>query len=456
MKKIATLLFAALMIFLFIGCPKDNDVEPDPGTIEMGIFTNPTDGTLFVVTMEDGREIVYYGDKDANGMPTALTTASVSYPDIPGEFLINLNDSAQPTRILAPNGTVFEFEWLSETTMRLIAISPTGEVQVSMPVDFNDLGGGKSIADLPANPPNIRDGMETVFTVKDKDQFQATSLKSGNGNLSFNIIQCGEPVNNAYVIVTTDPPIGQLPPANFDGDGNYSSNIPQSGADPADHEEECNKIGDIVDKVCDKFTYIEMFGLQNNSSQICFLLSGWIQDAFPNAGDAQSITNMCSNAFDAIPAICEFHNKTNIGDLCNLAHLLYEEPEQTNYTFSLSVTIPGQGTFETEDAAFDPTQPSSWNIDLGGEFAVQNLHTVPSDPGPTQGYVAYADVICPSSDGTMVTISVVGTDGYTDSKTYDLTANAEISLSVPGAAEGVMDVITVEAKGQQWQISIVF
>ena len=55
-----------------------------------------------------------------------------------------------------------------------------------------------------------------------------------------------------------------------------------------------------------------------------------------------------------------------------------------------------------------------------------------------------------------MTISVVGTDGYSNSKEYDLTANAEISLTMPGGAEGVMDIITVSAMGQQLQISIVF
>ncbi|MBN1197846.1 MAG: hypothetical protein JXA23_00745 [Bacteroidales bacterium] len=55
-----------------------------------------------------------------------------------------------------------------------------------------------------------------------------------------------------------------------------------------------------------------------------------------------------------------------------------------------------------------------------------------------------------------MTISVVGTDGYSKSQDYTISINAEVSLHVPGGAKGVMDVITVTAKGQQWQISLVF
>ncbi|MBN1197847.1 MAG: hypothetical protein JXA23_00750 [Bacteroidales bacterium] len=40
----------------------------------------------------------------------------------------------------------------------------------------------------------------------------------------------------------------------------------------------------------------------------------------------------------------KFNEKTPIGDLCNLAYLLYAE--------------------------FNPSQPSTWDLDLGGTFGV--------------------------------------------------------------------------------------
>jgi len=452
MKKSLTLFIAFIALALFSGCPKDTET-PEPGPVELSLYTNPSDGTLFSILMKDGRNITYFGQKDAVGLPTVIESVNVSYGAGQGDYLIKMQDNYKPSSILAPNGSEFGFEWISDNEFRVHAISPDGSVQVNVPIDLSTGGKSQKIVD---NPENIRDGIETVFEIREIENVN-TKVTMAGGGMSFNIVQCGATVDNAYVIMTTVPPIGSGDYITTgDGSGNYNTNVPQAGVPESDYEQECEKIGKIIDDVCEKYSYVKMFGLENNLSTIVSLISDKVAEAFPGSGEGEKITNMCNNAISALPAICEFNDETNIGDLCNLANLLYEEPAETEYKFYLSVTIPGQGTYETEDAIFDPAQPSQWDIDLGGSFSVQNLHTVPGDPSPSQGYTAYAYVYCPDADGTNAVISIVGTDGYTNSKSYDLTTSAEITLNVPGAAEGVMDMITVEAAGQQWQVSIVF
>jgi hypothetical protein len=49
------------------------------------------------------------------------------------------------------------------------------------------------------------------------------------------------------------------------------------------------------------------------------------------------------------------------------------------------------------------------------------------------------------TSGTPVTISIVGTDGYSNSNSATMKQSGTISLYVPGAKQGVQDLITVEA-----------
>lgn len=452
MKHFLPLLFAVFALLLFTGCPKEDTTVDNP--VELSIYTNPTDGTIFSIDMEDGRTITYFGDKDSEGMPTNLKSVTVNYGDGDGDYIIDMENTTIPKSVMAPNGSVFELDWISETSVRIKAISPDGTVQASVP--FSTTTSYSSINNVSDNPPNIRQGVDAIAKVREINDEPVTIAKNG-GNMSFNIVQCDAAVKNAYVVMSTEPAIGSGDyVASGDGAGNYDAKVPQAGQPEADYEKECDEIGEIVNNVCLAYAGVKMFGLENNISTIAKLLSDNIPADLVNSPQGQMLLGKVDKALPAIDAICEFNDKTNIGDLCKLSHLLYEEPQQTSYKFTLTITIPGQGTFETESASFDPGQPSAWDIDLGGSFSVQNLHTVPGDPSPSQGYVAYAYVYCPDPDGTLVTISMVGTDGYSKSDSFDISTSSEVSLSVPGASEGVVDVITVDANGKQWQISIVF
>jgi hypothetical protein len=61
-----------------------------------------------------------------------------------------------------------------------------------------------------------------------------------------------------------------------------------------------------------------------------------------------------------------------------------------------------------------------------------------------------------------VTLSMVGTDGYTKEQTFALDASMTCSMSIPGAAAGVKDEITAQVlnqypqPGQTKTISIIF
>jgi hypothetical protein len=73
--------------------------------------------------------------------------------------------------------------------------------------------------------------------------------------------------------------------------------------------------------------------------------------------------------------------------------------------------------------------------------------TDPADPNPQEGYTAIVTTAC-APNGSQLTVSVVGTDGYTTSTSVTIADGAtEARLPVPGGAQGVQDTITAQLSG---------
>jgi hypothetical protein len=76
------------------------------------------------------------------------------------------------------------------------------------------------------------------------------------------------------------------------------------------------------------------------------------------------------------------------------------------------------------------------------------LGTEPIDPAPSQSYVIFAEAEALCVEGAQLTLSIVGSDGYTNATTVSLSETVQsASLSVPGASQGVQDTITAELTG---------
>jgi len=454
MKKIFTFLTAGAFLVLLTSCPKNDSNTPDTGEFTIDVYTNPTDPTLLQLTYEDGMMVTYSGTKDINGMPLVIRNVNVNFPDLEGNFLLTLDDNMMPVSQLTPNGTVFEYIWNNDSTMRLKAISPSGEVQVIIPID---LKGGKSSNTGDGQPPeNIRKAVRLESVVADLPKSQPNPLKPAEENaMIFHVVKCGMDVTNATVVMNVTPKLGtsSFPCKNI-GNGFYSTNIPKSGEPPANYEQQCDKVGEVVKNVCSQYNFVSMFGT-GIATQVCKFLADEIAASFPGGPDGEKIKAMCSKSIGALDALCKFAGKQDIAELCKLANLLYTDPKG-GYSFTVTVNVPGSPAFTPAGQTFDPANPQTYLVDVGGSFDISNLRTAPLDPAPQEGYTAYAEIICPNSTGTQVTISIVGSDQYTNSDTKTFTANGMISLYVPGGAQSVKDVVTVTGEGISKSISIVF
>ena len=85
-------------------------------------------------------------------------------------------------------------------------------------------------------------------------------------------------------------------------------------------------------------------------------------------------------------------------------------------------------------------------LDLGGEPTIKSFTLNPPDPAEYQSYEGTVSISCLPS-ASVITLSIVGTDGYEDSIDYTVSeaqAQGEYTLYVPGSYSGVQDVVTLK------------
>ena len=114
--------------------------------------------------------------------------------------------------------------------------------------------------------------------------------------------------------------------------------------------------------------------------------------------------------------------------------------------FQTEVTVTAEARLSSGEVlsgstTFTPAHTASGQaIHLSGSGSPQlvNFGANPPNPAAFEGYRATADVMCADAQ-TVVTMEVVGTDGY-----YDITScSGSCFLDVEGGAGGVADTITV-------------
>ncbi|ACE83656.1 hypothetical protein [Cellvibrio japonicus] len=82
-----------------------------------------------------------------------------------------------------------------------------------------------------------------------------------------------------------------------------------------------------------------------------------------------------------------------------------------------------------------------------------NISLSPPNPSEGQSYIVSFGVDCTSAPEYMVSISVSGTDNYTDSITYPVDPSSEYDLFVPGALSGIRDTIIISLKKDGVEVS---
>jgi len=433
------------------------DEEEDPsevkGTYEMNL--NPGDPTLLKGTNEDGSVFTFFGKKDFEGAPEKVEVVNIEYPGETGSYKMMVRDDGTPGKIFTPEGSTFEFEPISEKEFYLNVVSKTGEIRLSTKVNLDSL---EKMMEAPGETPTRNNRFDrqaaaypAMFTPSSPND-PAMTFGTLNGNkLTLNLTSCGQPLPFALLtpMLIMKPPAGKevlsIPTNN--GGGVYSFMLPDPSLPSTQIQKVCNKIGKAIDKICLTYSFSPI--------AVSLLVNTMVSQQFPNAPDKESITKVSNKVTKIIPQLCQIKDEVNVADFCELVGEIYLNPNPDQYTYTLLAFASGK-EIEIPLGNFDPNTGGTITYDVPGEFNVVEFRTDPRDPAPLEGYTAIAEVECPDPQGTEVTISIVGSDGYTNSNTTTVTANGQVTLYVPGGAQSVKDVLTVTANGKSWSTYIVF
>lgn len=420
---------------------------------EMEVFTNPTDPTVAKVITGDGTEFVFFGEKNNSGDAESIDYFYTKYAGESDYYITQLNDNLLPERVTAPNGYVYQYDYPLDTVMLITISAPTDGQSIGVLLSPNDF---KSDLGLTPIQPDTRRTEIPDLVVNNHAPTTFNSQKGMDGNMSFQIYQCGKLVKDATVTLLIDPPITESKyTSSGDNTGNYSFKLP-SDAEQATAEKLCQSVVNGLLDVCLAYntSNTNITGdKQNPPNVICDKMLKKITNKQQNLSQSMidEITAICPMVVGGFPSFCtvnEFLTENKITkDACLKAYETYQlfAPD-VKYSYQINVSIPGYGTETSEMVNFDPNDPGSYEWDVGGEFHL-GLINIKGNPAPGGIYHVSCDVVCPVDGGVLVTISISGSDDFSasDSKSFQQTGSIGLS-NIPGGEEGVVDVIVVSCK----------
>lgn len=463
MKKL--ILLIALLSFLSVTlttCDTINDWlndDNDPPETEytFDLYTHPGDPSLMKATGSDGTEIMFFGTKDAEGAADKVNFITVKYPDDNSSYKIMVNEDGTPGKMFSTEGSAFEFTPMNDKEILVNVVSKTGEIRIRTKINLDSLeksarqpGSGKPLVQYAFNRASATQYPAGFIPATPASSSYPGGNRAG-ASLVLKLSKCGHPLTSALAlpVLIMKPPAGQevvnCPAIN--GNGQYTFTLPDQSLPSAQIQKTCTKIGKAIDKLCLAASWAPW--------SVSTIINQLVQEQFPNATDKESITKVSNKVTKLVPHLCKIRDEVNVADFCEVVGEVYLNPNPDQYTYTMALMVPG-GIVAIPVGSFDPNLGGTITYDIPGTFDVADLYTDPSDPGPSEGYTALAVIACPSPEGTEVTMSVVGSDGYTNSQTSTVAEPGTVTLYVPGGAQSVKDVITVTANGKSWSTYVVF
>jgi hypothetical protein len=439
------------------------------------LFSNPDDPLLLKAKTVDGDVIKYFGEKNAEGFATAFNAVKVKSVTN-GPTTILLDEQSRPAQILAANGVTLKINWQSDTLIQVTAISADGTIQVNVSVDLTTQKVSQPTVSTSAQaavmdasvqraprggfpveafttPLNLASSIRTLI----QELSPATSV--------VNVSRCSAPVNDALVtmrVVVPGEDIGLGILGKLTGSGVYSVSIPTRPSAGIQAQAVCESVASVLDVGC---AAVEGLG-PAVSPLICNSVGAAVDALLARLavppGKGAAIIAACEGGFKAGVAYCSAFGQPppggTIADLvCANIDNVVDRFVQTDASLTPFARIPGAGLFSAPSQTSPASGPfPNFTIDAGGNVEIASFTTNPVDPAPGQSYVATAEIAC-AAPGTEVRMSIVGTDGYTDSATCIVEGNSACNLFVPGAREGIVDTVTVTvSNGPTRNVALVF
>lgn len=463
---------AAMLCVGFPSCRNDdnpstpqNPDTPDAPQTEFSVNLDPTDFSIATIFSPEGDSIYVYGDKDETGNPIQMRNVVIYPHDGDGGTEILFDETGNPEKVVAPNGVVMLFDWVDAKKAALTLIDPNTEEQLNTLIDFeqgtpqNSPSKTRSIDSFSERVGKTTMKVEPIAKSKSL-MIAMTRTANSNGQIgNLSIRQCNVATDaecwvDAYSYSGMPHSglgthVGRLKCVKK-GQGEYKYILPV-GIEGQHHDlsEHCSFIMNVLTGICSVSNtlgpaYKEAICTQITAALATGVVSVPVALGFEAACTALNVSleifchttpmqaAMYGDAYSGGDAFC---------DLIKEMHLEWDDPlllvPTVNALPSYITGIPQQW----DGYSSLPDLEVSW----GGQAQISQFVLEPAAPAHGQSYVATADLYCLAA-GSIITLSIVGTDGYSDAKVFVVgdEINYRATLNVPGAESGVKDVCTIK------------
>lgn len=374
--------------------------------------------------------------------------------------------------VVEPSGVVFELSWLSPTAASVTAVNGDGTVQASLLFDLAApdpllgasarrlVGPGRETGAAARGPLEaVRSGPAPTPAppAAGSSLEPPSALVGGGGSGAVIVTRCGQglPDSDFFVQVSTNSAIDGESynlPCNYSSPGTCFYEVPSLETPSALVEDICESVAGAAGNLCDWIVNPAVeSGLHH---RLCLAMAVAVDTALGGpTGEGTVILGACESAFAASEAYCLTLGASPGGP--STAERICSEVEEiaiafpdASITFTARASVEGHPGFliASEDAPLGGPYPT-FELEVPDDPTVESFSTSPLDPAPGQGYTATASLAC-LPEGTIVGVSITGSDGYSDSIECTLSGSGSCSLGVPGGEEGVVDTLRTFLGGE--------
>jgi hypothetical protein len=429
---------AGASLLLLSRCSSSDDKsEPRPTA---RYFLNPADSRAVQVTV-NGQVITYFGPKNAGGDLEYVAHATIDAADGNPSKRVSYDFAANgdPTRATMATGETMFFAWPSTNKVIVTYRTADGAQETRFPYDLATGTASATTDVVVARRTPLSDVRKAALEARPAAEHLGTATSADTASpMSRGVVEVvcggGAPVDEAtvtgYVVIPTNvsDERSDLVFTEY-GPGLFEYSLPMAPATNTDVSYRRAQVEAAIGLLC-KGNVVK---LVVGAEAICLVLV-----AVPGIGAIGAGT--CALLVAAASLLCTARTTEN-------AVAVGVDLFAQTYLVTAIAHHSKLGTTETHLTAKAGQAIPKGTLTFSKGAAISSLTTDPFDPAEDEDYTITARTTCAGA-GYTVTLSLVGSDGYTDSKTVALsTTVSSVTLAVPGGQRGVRDRFTAKLTG---------
>jgi hypothetical protein len=466
-KKSLLVSIPLLVMIILTGTSCKKELNNSTPLIEVDssftLYTGMSDPRLIRIKDEAMAKATFFGTKDEKGQPSELTAVFLKSKDGLKTTDVFYEDGRIRSIYLDNGVQMIVNEYLGKS-INITIIAANGNKRLTTELSDNGITEMLAHKSLAASKVVPRAGV-TLQRVPTPTYSIASlngtnNVKTKNYGIIVNVKKCGMPSDVENVKVHLYKSVSgnafqnniEDMPARRIATGKYLAAF--SNVYASDNSvtlvSACKIFKDVVELISRKANPLEAAELIAKFSTLVTTNSDSVSP------EIQDAINILSQRLDHLNTIIDTYTNPKSTAYKNGCDFI---PEKYQFNFGgirivAEAKEQGQGAVKyshTANETFSAENPQpEVDIDLGSEPTISPIQLAPRSPSINQSYIASVRLQCMSLE-SIISISVLGTDGYKGKYTEQIGPNSpnpfDISLKVPGAkTSGVRDVITVSVQ----------